>query len=318
MRTAIVLVSAALAAACGGDDDAVGSVDAAPGADVDAATPVDGATADADDPGDNCGQLQPDVRAITGTEGLAIGDDGTLYYSQNRGIGRLLPGQARDDDWAALSGSGGQVWGLALTSTHLYVGYPSDDSIWRVDRVSGEAAEWLADAGDANGVIIGADGALYYSDFGGGEVYRVDLASKDRTQVTDASPAPGEDFGQPNGLYSVDAEHLLVLAYGAGQVWELTLAEGEETDRALRATIEGGARLDGITRGPDGSWYLTDNRGGDVVRRPADFAEPAGAEDIVSTSEIGGAANLVFGRGALGCNDLYVTSSGAMVRITID
>jgi streptogramin lyase len=318
MRIAIALLSAGLMAGCGGDDEAAVAVDATPDTDVDAAPTSDAATADADDPADNCGQLRPDVRAITGTEGLAIGDDGTLYYSQNRGIGRLQPGQARDDDWASLSGTGGQVWGLALTSTHLYVGYPSDDSIWRVDLATGAASEWLADAGRANGVIIGADGALYYSDFSGGEVYRVDLATKERTQVTDATPAQGEAFDQPNGLYAIDAQHLLVLAYGAGQVWELTLADGEETDRTLRATIKGDASLDGITRGPDGRWYLTDNSGGAVVRRPADFAEPAGAEDIVSSGRIGSAANLLFGRGALGCNDLYVTSSGAMVRITID
>jgi streptogramin lyase len=316
MRTAIALVSAALIAGCGGDDAAIAG-DAAPDTDVDGAPTSDAATADADDPADNCGQLQPDVRAITGTEGLAMGDDGTLYYSQNRAIGRLQPGQARDDDWAALAGTGGQVWGLALTASHLYVGYPSDDSIWRVDLETGTASEWLADAGDANGVIIGADGALYYSDFSGGEVYRVDLATRERTQVTDPTPAQGTDFAQPNGLHAIDAEHLLVLAYGAGQVWELTLASGVETDRTLRASVDG-ARLDGITRGPDGRWYLTDNSGGDVVRRPADFAEPAGAEDIVSTGTVGNAANLLFGRGALGCNDLYVTSSGAMVRITID
>jgi sugar lactone lactonase YvrE len=165
-------------------------------------------------------------------------------------------------------------------------------------------------------VIIGADGALYYSDFSGGEVYRVDLTTKERTQVTDSTPPRGMAIDQPNGLYAVDATHLLVLAYGAGEVWELTLdGDGVETGRALRATIED-ASLDGITRGADGRWYLTDNGGGRVIERPADFAEAG--QRVVSTGTVASAANLVFGKGALACNDLYVTSSSKMVRITID
>jgi sugar lactone lactonase YvrE len=308
-----VVVVGLLGAGCSDDKDGGGEPDAATG--PDGASGVDGAPADADDPTDLCGQLQTDVEGITGTEGLAIADDGTLYYSQAGTIGRVQPGAARDDDWATL-GSARQVWGLALTETHLYVGYPGDDSIWRVDIASGEAAEWLADAGDANGVIIGADGALYYSDFSGGEVYRVDLATKERTQVTDPTPPRGMAIEQPNGLYAIDATHLLVLAYGAGEVWELTLdGDGAETGRTLRATIED-ASLDGITRGADGRWYLTDNGGGRVIERPADFAEAG--QRVVSTGTVASAANLVFGKGALACNDLYVTSSSKMVRITID
>ena len=317
----LVAVVALILGACGGGDggntgdDAVDPVDAAQPGDPDAAAP---GTPDATPPTapdamvpepSLCGSVTPDVSGITGTEGLAIAPDGTIYFSQSKAIGRWRPGQAVESPWKRITGAGGNtVWGLALTDTHLYVGYAGNNSLWRFDLTTGAGEEWLASAGQPNGVIIGADGALYYSDFAGDQVYRVDLATKERTEVLAASIA------QPNGLYSIDPTHLLVLSYPDGDVWELTLRDGVETARTRKVNTSG--RLDGITRGADGRWYITDNSGGDVLVRNADFSAPAGG-GVLNTEPVRSAANLVFGRGALSCDDLYVTSRDGMQRITV-
>jgi len=311
-------------AACGGSGSGDDDPDAPPGNNPDGAAPDGPAPGDGggDPPPDSgvpvCGTAQPDLKDIKGTEGIAIAADGTIYYCQREAIGRLTPQGDNNAAWATLKGAT-TVWGLALTDEYLFAGSPTTDSIWRVALKDASVKEWLPSAGEPNGVIIGADGALYYSHHvDNGVVYRVDPKREPATReaVTIDAPSAGDVIAKPNGLYSIDDKHLIVLSYSQGKVWELTLNNGKEVSRTSRKTITGGmgsGTLDGITRDGDGRWYITDQKHRRVVRVSSDFL--SAPQDIGST--VTSPANLEFGRGALSCSDLYVTSGGVMQRIAV-
>lgn len=281
----------------GGPDGPVISADADPGA-PDAAPP-DGAIA-------TCGDGVLPTGDVTGTEGIAIGPDGTLYYSQSGAVGRVTPGGAAEDGWAALGG--GTVWGMAVSpaGNMLYVASPSTQTIFQVDTSTGAVDPLYENAGNPNGLVIGPDGAVYYTHFAAmGRVYRVAPASGTRSEVT-AQAIPGA-----NGLYFASPTELYVLAYQAGDVYRLTLdASGVESAREVVASLDGA--LDGIGRDAEGRWYVTDNGGGRLLRVAADWSNDADPEVLLTG--IGAAANVAWGKGALDCNDVYVASAGSLGR----
>src|SRR5262245_29634934 len=49
-----------------------------------------------------CGTERPNIAGINGSEGLVIGADGAIYFSQARAVGRLRPGAASQPEkgWA--------------------------------------------------------------------------------------------------------------------------------------------------------------------------------------------------------------------------
>lgn len=294
------------AATQGGDavagDDVAAPTDAAPG-DVVGATD---ATAPEDTPAViSCGSGQPSVSGIRGTEGLVIGPDGTIYYSQNGAVGRLTPGGSPEGRWVTLQGAS-TVWGLALDTQRqrLYVGSPATQSIFAVDLSASTpaATTFLRSAGQPNGLTIAADGTLYYSDFGGGQVYSVNPDGM-RTQVTTAriSGANGVAFG-PDGALYVDS-------YSAGTLIKLTLTDGRESARETVASGLGSP--DGLAFDADGRIYVGDNRGR-LIRLEADGSSPE-----VLGMGIAAAANVEFGAGALSCTDIYVASGGTLFRYTM-
>ena len=257
-----------------------------------------------------CGAERLPTAQIRGTEGLAIAADGTAYYSQSRAVGRRAPNGAPTNRWVDLPAAG-TVWGLAMRDEDnmLFVASPSDGGvIYRIDttQAPAEAQVWHRNAGSPNGLIIGPDGTPYFSDFGGGHVYRVD----GRNQVTRITTSP---VPSANGLLFDDDGTLLVLAYREGRVYRLTLnAQGIEQGR-VRAHAVNGAALDGIAKDADGRIYLSDNGNGRLLRFDADFGN---AETLLRN--VGAAANIVFGRGALDCDVAYVASSGTLGSIAID
>lgn len=300
---------AILLAACGGDD-AAGVLDGAP--------TTDAVTTDASDDPDAAGECTASATVplamISGTEGLAIADDGTVYFSQTGRLGRWVPGAATaEPDWITLTGTT-TVWGVAVDAAGLvYVASPPrtannrNGTIWRIDPAAATptATELYVSPGTTdrpNGLTIGPDGAAYYSDFSGGHVYRVDAEGM-RTGVTATT------ISQPNGvLFDADGT-LLVASYATGVIHRLTLdAAHEESGRTVAGS--GAGNPDGLARDELGRYYVSDNGGGDVLRYDASFANPTPV-----LAGVGAAANLAFGRGALGCHDLYVTSSGALRRI---
>jgi sugar lactone lactonase YvrE len=248
-----------------------------------------------------CGAEQPSVAAVRGTEGLAITPDGTIYYSQSGGIGRILPGMAAENDW--ITGLGSTMWGLAYRESDdvLFAASPAagGGTIYRVDTTAAAATAepFITGAGQPNGLIVADDGSLLFSDFGGGRVMHAE-GEEDPTEVA--------RFSQPNGLFIDDDGTLLALSYGAGVVWRITLNDDwTEMSREMVADVDGA--LDGIGRDDMGRYYLTDNGAGRVLRYDADF----GAEEVLLTG-VPNAANLAWGRGPLVCTELYVTSGGTM------
>lgn len=305
------------AAGCGGGDESPMDADT----DVDAAA-VDGAGTDGAGQGDAgldapsaCGTMMPTLADLSGTEGIAIAGDGTIYYSQSGAIGRWVPGGAAVDQWVTLPGTT-TVWGLALgPGGILYVGTPgSGGRIWRIDTTAASptATTYLSNAGSANGVTVGPDGAVYYSHFNAsGHVYRVAQADM-RTQVTTST------ISQPNGvLFDADGT-LLVASYATGDIHRLTITGGAETGRttALAASAGMTGNPDGLARDEQGRLYVTNNSGGRVLRFGAATAGVFGAREELQMG-VSAAANMAFGRGALACTDLYVTSSGALRRLSV-
>jgi sugar lactone lactonase YvrE len=314
------LVLAFLAAACGGGDDGSGVTDAPAGDDggggSDGAA-IDGASVDAPIDGTSaCGTMMPTLADLGGTEGIAIAADGTIYYSQNGAVGRWVPGGAAVDQWVTLAGAT-TVWGMALAPGGiLYVGSPTPTGgrIWRIDTTAGTPAAtvYMTNAGSANGVTVGPDGAVYYSHFNAaGHVYRVAQAEM-RTQVTTTT------INQPNGvLFDADGT-LLVASYATGNIHRLTLTAGAETGRmtALMGTTGMTGAPDGLARDAMGRLYVTNNSGGRVLRFGAATAGVFGAREELAMG-VSAAANMAFGQGALACTDLYVTSSGALRRLSV-
>ncbi len=296
-----------LSTGCGDDTSAsdAASADAdVPG--VDGATgdaaPSDAASADAT-PVD-CGEGVAPVAQITGTEGLAVAGDGTVYFSQSRFLGRWVPGGAVESSWVPLPGAPNTVWGVAARADGMvFVATPAGGgAIYRVDTgVGNPQATPLYDApntGSANGLVIGPDQAVYYSDFGGGRVYRV-ADDGTRSEVTAAG------ISSPNGLLFEPGGSLLVLSYNTGAIWELSLDQNMvETGRAQVGSIPGSP--DGIARDETGRYYITDNGGGRLLRLDSEF----GNQEVLLNG-IPAAANIAFRKDA-GCYDIYVASSGAL------
>ena len=251
-----------------------------------------------------CGTERPDIAAVRGTEGLVIAADGTVYFSQSRGVGRIRPGMPAEARWASLPAAASTVWGLALdvANRRLYVGSPSAGTIYAVDLTADAptGTVYLASAGSPNGLTMGPDGALYYSNFAAtGHVYRV--VDGMRTQVTTAT------IRQPNGVAFHRDGSLYVDSYGAGSLIKLTLTGNMETARETVASSLGNP--DGLAFDAMGRIYIGDNSGGRLIRLDADGTNPE-----VLQRGISAAANIEFGVGALPCTDIYVASGGALVR----
>lgn len=316
-------------AACGGDtvsdDAAITTSDDAFVADRDApATPIDAFSADdtgtpavdafvdsdAGMMGDpdaamtaTCGGMRPDITGVTGTEGLVIARDGAIYYSQRAAIGRIAVDGTADDAFAALPRAATQVWGMVpdAANEHLYVGSPSTGTIYDVDLTASPPAvtPLVTMVGGPNGLTLGPDGALYFSDFSGGRVMRVALTAGATPTVVGRVPSA-------NGVAFEDDGHLLVCNYGGGSLIRLTLADGVETDRATVASRLGSP--DGVAVDADGTIYVTDNSGGRLLQLAADGSTTELMTGITS------AASLDFGAGALDCEDIYVASGRVMRR----
>lgn len=323
MRTSLVLVILVLGC-CSSSTDM--GVDAGAGADAgmdsgaesdsgadsgsDSATETDSGSDSGADAGvesdssiGTCGSTRADVSSVTGTEGLVIGRDGTIYYSQDNAVGRLVAGASPDPSWVLLGEAASTVWGLALDAANekLYVGSPSAAAIYEVVVATGEHSVLYPTAGQPNGLTMGPDGALYYSDFGGGRVYRVDVTDGSRTQVTTST------ISQANGLAFGSDGRLYVVSYASGQLFALTLVAGAETARQTIASSLGNP--DGLAFDSSGRIYVGDNGGDRLLRLDADGTNP-----MVLASRVYSAANVEFGAGPLSCSDIYVASSGELFR----
>jgi len=255
-----------------------------------------------------CGTAQADLSTVTGAEGLVIDADGTVYFSQANAVGRLTPGATGklDKAWAKLTGAA-TVWGLAIdhTAKALYAGSPTTSIVYKVTlEDTPTVTNLVTKAGQPNGLTMGPDGALYYTDFAAmGNVYRV-TADGTRTMVT-TTP-----ISQPNGLAFGADGSLYVDVFAMGSITKLTLAAGVETARADFVAKNMVNAADGLAFDADGNAYV--GFGGGVERVSAD------GKTLANLMKAGATANVEFGAGALDCKDLYAVIGGKIVRVPND
>ncbi len=246
------------------------------------------------------GKSRPKLDAIRTAEGLAIAPDGTIYFTQPFGtgssgfLGRYAPPYTAPElQWVDL---GGKALGITIDPKRavLYAGSRDRKKLLAVYLADKPEVVEIADVEPTiNGVTLGPDDAVYYTDQKGGHVYRVTGDGK-KNQVT------GQPLEDLNGLVFGPDKNLYVLTYGKAIVTRLRLAGGKEKSRQTFATITGGRNADGITFDAKGRMYVT---AGGLFRISAD------GKKVESLGAAYG-ANAEFGVGSLGCSDLYTAGNG--------
>jgi sugar lactone lactonase YvrE len=251
--------------------------------------------------------LAPGLEPVTGAEGLVIDADGNVYFSQPMAVGRLArdKGAHLEEAWVRLPGAN-QVLGLAIDRARgvLYAGSPTTRTIYRISLGGAPlVSAFVTDAGEPNGLTMGPDGALYYTDFtDAGAVYRV-TSEGARTKLT-AAP-----LALPNGLAFGPDGALYVDLFKMGAVVKLTLTAGVEASRATFVAPGTLPYADGLAFDAHGNAYVGY---GDGVAR----VSPDGTSWKRLTR--GGTANVEFGAGAIDRSDLYAVTAGQVVRIATD
>jgi glucose/arabinose dehydrogenase len=275
-----------------------------------AAVPPAPAAAPATTPAGPCGTARPDLKAIETAEGLVIAPDGTIYFTGPYGkgahgfLGRWKPPYAGQPEtkWLDL---GGKALGITIDPKRaiLYAGSRDRQKLLGIYLAEHPEVVEIADAEPAiNGVTLGEDRAVYYTDQKGGNVYRVTFEGG-KTAVT---TTPIED---PNGLAFGPDGKLYVLTYGKAKLTRLTLKDGKETAREALVELPGGKNADGIAFDSTGRIWVTAS---------GLFQVSADGKTAKKMGESYG-ANLDFGRGALGCSDLYAAGNGkGIMRIETD
>ncbi len=251
--------------------------------------------------GEACGEDVVDGSGITGTEGVVVGRDGTVYFSQSEGVGRRLPNGTLELDWLALPGAD-TVWGVMLSpdNTRLYAASPTTASIFVVDVADAAVDfELTSSLAGPNGLTVDDDGTLFVADFFNDIVFGYDVGVDEATttqfRVT-------RDVPTPNGVL-VDGDDVLVLGYNDGELHRIL--GGRTATGTDSLVVDGLGSPDGIVRAADGSFFVTDNGGDEVLHVDGTTVTPI-------ASGISAAANLEFGVAPLRCDRLLVTSSGAL------
>ncbi|HZS07383.1 MAG TPA: SMP-30/gluconolactonase/LRE family protein [Blastocatellia bacterium] len=254
-----------------------------------------------------CGAARPDLAGIRGTEGLVIGPDGTIYYSQPFGpnatfLGRFRPpyDKGPENHWAQMPGN---AFGITLDPRRqvIYAGSRTAKMVFKVTLDDTPKVTELAPAeAGINGVTLGRDGAVYYTDQSGGHVYSVTLKGV-KTTVTKTP------LVEPNGLAFGPDGQLYVLSWTEGTITRLRVSHGAETARESFATLPK-KNADGIAFDSKGRLYITASK--------TLFEVSADGKDVKSLGSASG-ANVEFGVGALNCTDIY-TAGGALTRYTHD
>ena len=253
-----------------------------------------------------CGEMTTPVVSTGAAEGVVITPDGTLYYSQSfngSNIGRYRPGMAAEPSF--VPNVGAQVLGLTYDPKRklLYAGRRSNPpAVLKINvAVTPPTVSVLAPAETGiNGVTLGEDDAVYYSDQNDRRIFRV--TPEGMKQQVNTTPLPG----QPNGL-AFGADKALYVVYWSGsmQVTKLTLTDGVETGRAVFIQSIGAGNADGAAFDEMGRLYVTANG---MLRR---IAADGSSVDMMMASN---GANIDFGAGSLKCTDVYVGSNDKGIR----
>jgi lysophospholipase L1-like esterase/streptogramin lyase len=253
-----------------------------------------------------CGGSRPALESITTAEGLVIAPDGTIYFSQpfvgenQTFLGRYAPPYDHPPEtrWLDL---GGNALGITLDPGRnlLYAGSRTARKLFAVTLGETPRARPLAEVEDGiNGVTLGPDGAVYYSDQTGGHVYRISPEGV-KTRVT-ATP-----LVEPNGLAFSNEGALYAVSWAGPEVTRLFLEHGAEARRETFAMLPRG-HADGIAFDARGRAYVT-------ASSTLYEISPDG-KDVTPLGRTAG-ANIDFGAGALSCSDMYVAGNGQGLRL---
>lgn len=257
-------------------------------------------------------------------EGIAVGEDGTLYLSGNRGLdfsrgdyyhaaqGELIARKSDGSERIIFKTPTGLTSGVPIVAPNnsIYLTSHGETSyIWHIDS-AGNASKLatLPPGAWPNGLDMGPDGMLYSPDSNLGLIWRIDpktgtfsAAVRDKSLLarTFVSLAPGA-----NGLH-FKGQDMIVTVSDRTTVLKYTLnQQGKFGSAALVAT---GIPGDDFAIGKDGSLFVTTHPYNTLVR-----VSPGGERTIIGkeAQHIIGATDAAFGKTATDSNTLYVVTDG--------
>jgi len=253
----------------------------------------------------DCGFARPNLDGIATAEGLVIAPDGTIYFSQpfvgsnTQYLARYRPpyDRAPETHWVDM---GGNALGIVLDPQRnvLYAGSRTLKKLLKVTLSEPPVVSALADVEEGiNGLTLGEDGAVYYSDQSGGQLYKVTPdGTKTRLTTSPITEPNGLAFGPGGGLY--------VVSWTTPEVTRLEIRNGAETSRERFATLPQ-PKADGIAFDAKGRVYVTAS---------STLYEIAPDGRKVTTLGPSAGANIDFGAGALPCSDMYIAGNGQGIR----
>jgi DNA-binding beta-propeller fold protein YncE len=269
-----------------------------------------------------CGNARRDVSSISGADGVAIGPDGTIYFTTDdmdhgwigRMVGNTITPKWLRIDFARLTA------GLTIdrTGTKLYVAGVSATAILMydlaVDPIQGSNV--VPDVTLVNDLAIAPDGStIYFSRQSDRNVYRLRYGAAMPQVVTTTPIGAAAQDQAPAGLAFGPDGALYVGVRKGGSILRLVLdAQGGERMRAPVTGFSGWAN--GLAFDITGRLYVAtydDNVDAKVLRLPAGGG--------VATDLEGGDrfASMAFGRGTLDCHDLYIAVPSGPMRVrTVD
>ncbi len=275
------------------------------------APPVGGSSGASSIP--TCGREKPDVSGIENADGLAIGPDGTIYFSRagqpEAWVGRLRPGGGEPElQWVRIPGRGVGVWGFAVHGqrNRLYVASSDTGSIHRVDlKADPPTVELLIDGLLVpNDLAVDRGGDVYFSERGDGKIHRV-TPEGIRSEVTP------ERLGGPNSptALAFASDGALLAGTARGPIFRIVLEDAREQDRSMYGAYDGWAN--GMAFDRAGRLYVgTYEPSGQAQLARIDSSE-APAVRVLEGRHF---SSIAFGRGVLDCRDLYVAMPNEAVR----
>lgn len=258
-------------------------------------------------------------------EGIAAGDDGTLYLSGNRNLnfsrtdyyreaqGELIERKSDGSEHIIFRTSKGLTSGVPLLSRDqsIYLTSHGDTSyLWRIDRTNGKSTQMTQFPKGAwpNGLDEGPDGMLYTPDSSLGCIWRIDPQNGQAVKAISGpalmarpfiSLAPGA-----NGLHFKGRDLIVTVS---DRTTVLSYAMNDQGKFGPAKIIAKGIPGDDFAIGPDGSLFITTHPYNTIIR-----VLPTGERTIIGKMQqhVVGATDAVFGKTAQHRNVLYLVTDG--------
>lgn len=185
---------------------------------------------------------------------------------------------------------GSATLGIRYAASGELVFAQGDDDVVRTMAPDGTVTTLVEGVDLPNGVYVDTDGAVWYTEFLGNRVWRVDLAGGAPTMIA-MSP-------QPNGiLYDPRRQIVFFPNFMTGELWSVAIADDGTPAQPVLVTTVDGATIDGLAMDVCGNLYGVDNAGPVRLLRffMDDFGVMSEVEDVAVG--FGQQANASFGVG---------------------